>query len=65
MGEIRYQVDDLDQQAIIRAIAAAQRHYRIGGQSVLSDGAGDLGGRLLGEICRDWIESHGYDRDQK
>lgn len=59
MAVISYRVDDDDEAAIRDAIAAYQRgSHQANGETLVSDGDSDLGGAVLAEICRGWLERH-------
>jgi hypothetical protein len=62
LRELHFVVDELDYQAIMSAIAARQT-VRCGGTLVIADGQGDLGGRILAQICRGWINRFEFDRE--
>jgi hypothetical protein len=50
------QLDELDDFALNRAIAVYQRLY---GREILPEYESSLAGVIIGEICRDWLESRG------
>ena len=49
-------LDADDAQSIDEAVRQYQTTKRTDGQLMLSDGVGDLKGRILAEICRGWQE---------
>jgi hypothetical protein len=54
---ITVQVDELDYEAIHRVIAEYQRSNRWPeGDTLVPEGEGDLGGRILAEVCRGYEE---------
>ena len=60
MVKITYDVDDDDYAAIQAAITRWQKC-----PGVVSDGTGDLGGRILAEVCRGWLGSHSADEGEE
>lgn len=56
MATITFEVDDFDHAAITAAIARYQAEHRVEGELIIADGEGDLGGRILAELCRDWSD---------
>jgi hypothetical protein len=58
---VTFTVDTKDAEWISHTIGQYQIHSRIDGELILSDGGGDLSGRILAEICRDWLEYNGAD----
>ena len=53
-----------------RDINAAIAHYQLtrrcsDGATFLPDGESDMAGAIIGEICRDWLESHGALRQDR
>lgn len=56
MAMIAFDVDDDDHAAITAAIARYQATHRVGGELMIAEGEGDLGGRILAELCRDWSD---------
>lgn len=55
--KLTIEVDEQDRDAILRAVTKYQVvHHRAFGEVILPDGEGDVRGRILGEICRDWCE---------
>jgi hypothetical protein len=56
--QITLALDELDAQAIHRAIAHRQT-YRDQEGCILPDNDSDLAGAALAEICRSWLESVG------
>lgn len=56
MKRITFEVDDLDFEAIQKAVARRQAAFRVNGELIIPDGEGDLRGRLIAEICRGWVE---------
>ncbi len=65
MHIMTFAADDDDFRDIETAIAQFQATHRyrdeIGGVA-LGEGEGDLGARILGEICRSWMEAEGERR---
>lgn len=61
MRQLTLNVDDDDERDINAAIARYQKtcrwHDKQGGV-MLPEGESDLAGAIIGEICRDWLESH-------
>lgn len=53
---ITVKIDKLDESAILDAIARYQVEQRFEGDLLLPNGSGDLRGRILAEICRDWSD---------
>jgi hypothetical protein len=51
--KLTFEVDELDYQAVKDALAIKQLRLRVAGGP--PDGQGDLAGRLLGEIARDYV----------
>jgi len=54
-------LDDDNEASVQEAIATYQRRkHRIGvrGEQMVGEGEGDMAGRILAEICRDWLEYH-------
>lgn len=49
-------VDQYDYESILDAVAKYQREHRVEGELIIADGEGDLRGRILAELCRDWSE---------
>jgi hypothetical protein len=55
-----YQMDEYDYRAVQEAIAFRQSHAfwrEKDGSLILPDGEGDLGGRILAQICRDYVDT--------
>lgn len=52
--------DYRDIQAAIVKYQATRRWNDSMGGVLLGEGEGDLAARILGEICRDWMEAHGF-----
>lgn len=54
-------VDDLDEKAINQAIAVYQRRNQgsDGKGTLIPEGESSLGGAILGELCRNYLESIG------
>jgi hypothetical protein len=50
--------DDDDHRDIYAAIAAYQRARRTENQLMIGDGDGDLAARILGSICRAWMDAN-------
>jgi hypothetical protein len=55
MKTLTFYLDDLDADAVRRAIARRQT-FRPGGELLLPAGESDLAGALLAEVCRGWCE---------
>lgn len=56
---LSYRVDESDESAIRAAITAYQRgSHEAAGETIVSDSGSDLGGAILAEICRGWLEQH-------
>ena len=57
---ITIEVDELDEKAIIKAVAVFQRLNRIGESGlIVPEGESDTRGAILGEICRGYLEARG------
>ena len=58
---ITLEVDELDEEAILKAVAVYQRLNRFedGSGVIVPEGESDLRGLILGEICRGYREAHG------
>jgi hypothetical protein len=56
MTLLTFDVDDDDARDINAAIAIFQKRNRRMHGALLPDGDGDLAGRVLAEVCRDWLE---------
>lgn len=54
--EIVLRTDKLDHKAILDAVARYQAEQRVEGELMLPAGSGDLRGRILADICRDWLD---------
>lgn len=51
--------DELDAKWIHEAIAKCQLQANSFGEySILPDGEGNMAGRVIAEICRDWLEEY-------
>ena len=61
LHKLIFVADDDDYRDICGAISQYQVSYRwhdSDGGVMLGEGEGDLLARILGEICRDWMEQH-------
>lgn len=53
------ELDQDDQRDVHRAIAEFQKRNESWDGALMPEGGGNLAGRIIGEICRGWLESRG------
>ncbi len=64
LRKIELEVDELDYEAIQKAFAVKQGNRFGGDSTILPDGDGNIQGRMVGEICRGWLDMLGLWKGQ-